>query len=247
MKPSSFCVRTALALIVCLSGSHEATGQQRGHFLLGAGTSYVFGTEGSPSNLMYSLGAGLTYDLRERVRLTGALGGFRSAVSFPGTGPRRESVSGPLLYAGAEYLLGMPTGKCVPVVSLGLGCRLAIPMKTGEPLYDRAAPEGVKDSRYIPLVDTDGVQSRVSSQGSADGVFLKAAVGTDIRLGGVSLNVSLTGELTEYFSGAFAKGTAERFGRAGTLTDGTPVFMAGRAPFGERLRGAAGIAVTVRL
>ena len=128
-----------------------------------------------------------------------------------------------------------------------LGYRLAIPMKTGEPLYDRDAPEGVKDCRYIPLVVTDGVQSRVSSQGSADGVFLKAAVGTDIRLGGVSLNVSLTGELTEYFSGAFAKGTAGRFGRSGTLTDGTPVFRAGRMPFGERLRGAAGIAVTVRL
>lgn len=247
MKPSSFCVRAVAAGLLGLALCHEADGQKRGHFLLGAGTSYVFGSEGSPSNLMYSLGAGLSYDLTGRVRLTGAFGGYRSAVSFVGTAPRREPVSGPLLYGGADYLLGMPGGGCIPVVSLGAGYRLALPTKTGEPLYDHDAPEGVRDRRYIPLVVTDGVQSGVSSQGGADGLFLRAAVGADIRLGGVSLNVSLTGEVTEYFSGAFAKGSGERFGRAGGLTDGTPVFRAGKAPFGERLRGALGITLKVTL
>ena len=196
---------------------------------------------------MYSLDAGLSYELPHGFSLMGGLGGFRSAVSFPGSGPRRESLSGPLLYGGAEYRFRDEGSTVRPVASLVAGYRLAIPMESEEPLYDVDAPDGVTDYRYVPLVKTDGVRSGVTRQVTPDGPFLRAGIGTDIRIGEVILNVSLTGELSDYYTGAFVKGSAERFGKGASLRDGTPAFRAGRAPFGERLRGAAGIAVKVRL
>lgn len=147
--------------LMCIS----AFCQQRGHFLLGGGTSCIIGSGSAdnPSNLIYTLEAGISYDLLEHLRLTGGFGGFRSVMTFYEGVKQYESANGPLLWLGADYLF-LPEGKAIrPSASLNLGYRLAIP--------------------------------RASN--SAEGAFLHAALGADFHLGGLSLNLSLTAELTQ--------------------------------------------------
>jgi hypothetical protein len=156
--------RYLLTLFLCLLGV-QAFCQQKGHFLLGGGTSCIFGdgTADNPSNLMYSLEAGISYDLLENLRLTGGIGGFRSVMTFYGGEKQYESANGPLIWLGADYLF-LPEGKAIrPSASLSIGYRRAIP--------------------------------RASN--SADGAFLHTSIGTDFHLGGLSLNLSLTAELTQ--------------------------------------------------
>ena len=156
--------RYLLTLFLCLLGL-QAFCQQKGHFLLGGSTSCIIGngTAEDPSNLMYSLEAGISYDLWEHLRVTGGFGGFRSVMTFYEGIKQYESANGPLLWLGADYLF-LPEGKAIrPSASMSLGYRLAIP--------------------------------RASN--SAEGAFLRTALGADFHLGGLSLNLSITAELTQ--------------------------------------------------
>jgi hypothetical protein len=153
-----------LTLFLCLI-SIESFCQQKGHFIVGGGASCIFGsgTAEDPSNLMYTLDAGISYDLFEQLRLTGGFGGFRSVMTFYGKYRQYESVNGPLVWIGADYLF-LPEGKVIrPSATMSLGYRRAIP--------------------------------RASN--SAEGAFLHTTFGADFHLGGLSLNLSLTAELTQ--------------------------------------------------
>lgn len=164
IKYSNNMKRYLLTIILCLLGL-QALCQQRGHFLLGGGTSCIFGngTPDNPSNLLYTIEAGISYDLIEHLRLAGGFGGFRSVMTFYEEEKQYESANGPLLWLGADYIF-LPEGKAIrPSASLNLGYRLAVP--------------------------------RASN--SAVGVFLRAALGADFHIGGLSINLALTAELTQ--------------------------------------------------
>ena len=156
-----------LTLLLCFL-STCALCQQRGHFLLGGNTSVIFGagTTDNPSTLFYTLEAGISYDILERLRLCGTLGGFRSVMSFSNEGWMAETANGPMVRLGADYLFSMPWKHLRPSASLSAGYRLRIP----------------------PVAD-----ARASRP---DGAFLQAAIGTDFLVGGLCLNLSLKGELT---------------------------------------------------
>lgn len=153
-----------LTLFLCLL-SVTALCQQKGHFILGGGSSVIFGkgSPESPSTLFYALEAGITYDLLENLRLTGTLGGYRSLVSWNADGWLEETANGPMLRAGADYLFPLPSRHFQILTSLSAGYRLRIP--------PNATPR-------------------------AEGAFLAAGLGTEILLGGLRLDLSLTAELT---------------------------------------------------
>lgn len=159
-----------LALFLCLLSMSTALCQQKGHFLLGGGTSVIFGSE-SPSILMYSLEAGISYNILESLRLTGTLGGFRSVMSFGDDGWQPQTANGPLARIGADYLF-LPEGSAFrPSASLSVGYRLRVP----------------------PGADSPGL---TGPPVRADGAFLTAGIGADICVGGLCLSIALTGELT---------------------------------------------------
>ena len=251
---SFFCVRAALAgtfFLASLPGGQDAFCQQKGHFAVSTSVETIIGGSAAdnPSNLMYSIEGGITYDILERLRLHGAFGGFRSLLSYYGSALREEPLMGPQVSVGADYLFGSWGRHVRPVGGLSLGFRYVIPSSGDEPLYEQNPAPGMTDNRYIPYVRTNDrtmdVESRIRS--GADGAFLRAGLGADILIGEVCLNVALTGELTEFFTGGIAKGTGERFGRPDRLKDGTEVFRAGKAPFWERLRGAVGLSLRLML
>lgn len=159
-----------LALALCLASMTSAFCQQKGHFILGGGTCVIFGT-GSPSVLMYSLEAGISYDILESLRLTGTLGGFRSVISFGDDGWQPQTANGPLARIGADYLFLQEDSTFRPSASLSVGYRLRVP----------------------PGADSPGL---AGPPVRADGAFLMAAVGTDVRIGSLCLSIALTGELT---------------------------------------------------
>lgn len=249
MKVSKLFVWSVIFTLLTIVGSLEAGAQKKGHFYLGGATSFIFSNNdsNSPSSLIYSIEAGLSFNFFHKFSLLGGLGGFRSVVSFPETGPRCESISGPLLYSGAAYCFGEKGKTFRPIASLVAGYRIAIPMEREEPLYDKNAPDDVTDYRYVPLVKSDGIQSNITRQVTSDGFFARASIGTDIHIREVILNVSIIGELTEYYTGAFIKTSSEGFGKGSFLKDGTPVYRSGKLPFGERLRGCVGLSLNVIL
>lgn len=157
------------ALLLCLL-SYTATCQQKGHFILDGGTSVIIGDK-KPSVLMYSLEAGISYDLLQRLRLKGSIGGFRNVMSFDRTGWIPETANGPLVRLGADYILLPEDKRFRPLASFSAGYRLRIP-----PEADSSAMEG------IPV--------------QPDGAFLCAALGADIRIENLTLGFSVTGELT---------------------------------------------------
>ena len=117
-----------LTLFLCLM-SVTALCQQKGHFILGGGTSVIFGkgSPESPSTLFYALEAGITYDLLENLRLIGTLGGYRSVMSWDTDGWQEETANGPMLRAGAEYLFPRSSPHIQFLASLSAGYRLRIP------------------------------------------------------------------------------------------------------------------------
>ena len=157
-----------LTLLMCLV-SLTGLCQQRGHFILGGGTSVIFGkgSYDSPSNLFYTLEAGITYDLLEHLRLNGTLGGFRSVMSFTDRGWSPETANGAMARIGASYLFPLPSRHFQILTSLSAGYRLRIPPEADSPVTTRP-----------------------------DGAFLQAGIGTEILLGGLRLDLSLTGEIT---------------------------------------------------
>lgn len=120
--------RTVLVLILCLVSLHVKC-QQKGHFIIGGGPEYVFGkgTWSSPSIMMYSLEAGISYNLLESLRLSGSLGGFRSVMA----------TNGPMVKLGADYVF-LPNSKYInPTISINAGYRIAMPPKEDERLENR--------------------------------------------------------------------------------------------------------------
>ena len=114
------------ALLLCTTVI-AAQGQQKGHFILGGGPEYIFGKEGGPSTLMYSLEAGISYNLLESLRLSGSLGGFRSVMSFHKEGRQAQTGNGPMVKLGASYIF-LPNGRNIsPTASFGAGYRATIP------------------------------------------------------------------------------------------------------------------------
>ena len=114
------------ALLLCTTVI-AAQGQQKGHFILGGGPEYIFGKEGGPSTLMYSLEAGISYNLLESLRLSGSLGGFRSVMSFHKEGRQAQTGNGPMVKLGASYIF-RPNGRYIsPAASVGAGYRVTIP------------------------------------------------------------------------------------------------------------------------
>ena len=163
-----------LLLLLTLSAfSLPALCQQKGHFLLEGGTSVIFGagTADSPSTLFYAIEGGISYDLLENLRLTGPIGGFRSVMTITGNGWRADTVNGPLLRIGAQYLFLPEERAFRPSASLSIGYRLRVP------------PEALS-------------LGQAPSPGRADGPFLTAGLGTDLRVGGLRLGIALTAELT---------------------------------------------------
>ena len=158
------------ALFLCLL---TATGQQKGHFILGGGPSVIIGTQ-KASVLMYSLEAGISYNLLESLRLTASLGGFRSVMSFDRNEWTPESANGPMVSLGADYLFLRETKRFRPLVSLSTGYRL------------RIRPGNVSEGTAVKPV-------------RADGAFLTAALGGDLRIGGLCMGIALTGHLTGSF------------------------------------------------
>ena len=157
-----------LTLLMCLV-SLTGLCQQRGHFILGGGTSVIFGkgSYDSPSNLFYTLEAGITYDILEQLRLHGTLGGFRSVMSFTDRGWSPETANGTMARIGASYLFPLPWKHLRPSASLSAGYRLRVPPEADSSITTRP-----------------------------DGAFLQAGIGTEILLGGLLLDISLTAELT---------------------------------------------------
>ena len=117
-----------LTLFLCLM-STCALCQQKGHFILGGGTSVIFGkgSPESPSTLFYALEAGITYDLLDQLRLCGALGGYRSVISWNTEGWEEETANGPMFRAGADYLFPHSSPHIQFLASLSAGYRLRIP------------------------------------------------------------------------------------------------------------------------
>lgn len=114
------------ALLLCATVI-AAQGQQKGHFILGGGPEYIFGNEGVPSTLMYSLEAGISYNILESLRLSGSLGGFRSVMSFYKEGRQAQTSNGPMVKLGASYIF-LPNGRHIsPAASFGAGYRATIP------------------------------------------------------------------------------------------------------------------------
>lgn len=151
--------RTVLVLILCLVSLHVKC-QQKGHFIIGGGPEYVFGkgTWSSPSIMMYSLEAGISYNLLESLRLSGSLGGFRSVMA----------TNGPMVKLGADYVF-LPNSKYInPTISISGGYRTAMPPKEDE-----------------------------RRENKLEGVFIEAAVGADITIGGLKLNLSAKAALTQ--------------------------------------------------
>ena len=120
-------VKTIVAAALCLI-SVLAQGQQKGHFLIGGETAWIFGnnTQERPSILMYSLGAGISYNINSSFRANGGLGGFRNVLSKYNGRFQPETGNGPMLWIGADYLV--PARKAVrPSVSLNAGYRRPVP------------------------------------------------------------------------------------------------------------------------
>ena len=116
------------ALLLCATVI-AAQGQQKGHFILGGGPEYIFGKEDVPSTLMYSLEAGISYNILESLRLSGSLGGFRSVMSFYKEGRQAQTGNGPMVKLGASYIF-LPNGRYIsPAASFGAGYRATIPPK----------------------------------------------------------------------------------------------------------------------
>lgn len=114
------------ALLLCATVI-AAQGQQKGHFILGGGPEYIFGKEGGPSTLMYSLEAGISYNILESLRLSGSLGGFRNVMSFYKEGRQAQTGNGPMVKLGASYIF-LPNGRYIsPAASFGAGYRVTIP------------------------------------------------------------------------------------------------------------------------
>lgn len=114
------------ALLLCTTVI-AAQGQQKGHFILGGGPEYIFGKEGGPSTLMYSLEAGISYNILESLRLSGSLGGFRSVMSFHKEGRQAQTGNGPMVKLGASYIF-RPNGRYIsPAISVNAGYRATIP------------------------------------------------------------------------------------------------------------------------
>ena len=267
----SYCVITILLFILALAQSPVILSQEKnGHFVVGANTSYVFGGNeiDNPSNLMYSIEAGISYNLLETLRLTGGIGGFRSVMSFYNSGQRMENLNGPMAWIGAEYIFN-PNGKGIkPVLALGLGYRLFVPSSMADLTYP-SFNEGLFDGdtmlkntenhiwKYIPFNTREGLTAKIMHQSGAEGIFLRCGIGTDIAIGNLSLNVSIIGELTEFYTGSFAKDTGERYGRVVVLHTldednvpigaGTKVYTAGKKPFPQRLRGVVGLSIKLLL
>lgn len=153
--------------------SGQALCQQKGHFLLEGGPSVIIGsgTKESPSTLFYAIEAGISYDILESLRLTGTIGGFRSVMTITGNGWRADTSNGALFRLGAQYLFLKEERAVRPSVSLSAGYRLRIP------------PEALSPGQ-------------VPSPGRADGPFLSAGLGADLRIGGLRVGVALTAELT---------------------------------------------------
>lgn len=161
--------KTVLALLMCLM-SFTALCQQRGHFILGGGAEVIFGDEAAGA-LFYTLEAGIAYDILESLRVSGTLGGFRSVMSFSATSWWSETAGGPMLRVSAQYLFLPESSAFRPSASISAGYRLRVP------------PEAV------PLGQT-------ASPLRSDGPFLSAGLGADLRVGGLRLGLTLTGELT---------------------------------------------------
>ena len=161
--------RTILILILFLF-SLQAKSQQKGHLILGGGPEFVWGqgTWNNPSLLLYSLEAGISYNLLESLRLSGSLGGFRSVTAFFKDGSQAETTNGPMIKIGAGYVF-RPNNKYIsPTISISGGYRTAMPPKEDE-----------------------------RRENKLEGVFIEAAVGADITIGGLKLNLAAKAALTQ--------------------------------------------------
>lgn len=269
-KAKRYFSAVVLLSVISLAGENNVFSQERGHFIAGANTSYLFGggKADNPSNLMYSLEAGIAYDVHEHVRITGGFGGFRSVMSFYDQGRRMEILNGPMAWVGAEYVFN-PIGKVFhPVISLGLGYRFFVPSSMEEPSYPKFG-QGLFDGdvmlenteehiwKYLPYVNREGLNARNTLQSGTEGVFLRGGIGTDIIMGNLCLNVSFFGELTEFYTGGFAMDSGKRYGRSVKLhnvngdkepiDEGIDVYTDGKAPFLQRLRVLVGFSIKVML
>lgn len=182
--------RTIVILLLALI-SLEAYCQQKGHFLLGGGTSVIFGT-GAPdsrSSVFYTLEAGISYDILESLRITGALGGFRSVFSFSRNGWSPEYANGLMGTIGADYLF-LPEGSAFrPSVSLSAGYRLRVPPEVIPPgqVPSPVRPDGPFFTAGL------GADVRFGGHGAAGRI---GGHGAASRIGGLRLGFSLTASLT---------------------------------------------------
>lgn len=164
-------VKILTIVMMCLLVGTNVSAQQKGHFVIGAAPSFVFGdaSTNNPHKMVYSLEAGISYDVLESLRVGGSFGGFKNAASYNTMEGWKEGRSNGLnVKIGADYLLLDANKVFRPTLSLNLGYRFAIP-KTN---------------------DND-------SNNYLRGAFVNAGVGSDINIGGACFNVSVIGELTQ--------------------------------------------------
>ena len=250
------------SFLLCVSGN-DAISQTKGHFVIDANTIYVFGTNdtNNPSGLTYEIETGVSYDLSSKLRIGGGFGGFRSVCSYNINNKQKETSNGPCLWVTTEYLL-LPQNKIIrPILFAGIGYRFIIPAKTEEIRYEQYPEPGIKDYRFIPVINNNGIRSYTTQQNSIDGIYLKLGIAADIKIGECILNLSMFGELTQYYTGAFAKETGERYGRLERIAIDPPkdkngkdriqgridVFKPGNKPFMQTIRVATGLSIKVLL
>ena len=236
--------------------------QKRGY---GFFTPYAqFALAGAGENatpvLQAGMDMGIGYNVNNNLGIHVGIGAYRSIRSFnninednKNSKDHTESASGPRLFAGLDWFI-LPENTVCPRLSFYAGYQFLISSFHDEPLYDTEGidkgiyniddSDEIIDARYIPVKDYTWFGDNYHIQHGANGLFLGLKAGTDFKINNITLNVSLSYELSQYHDGAFAGDRQEKFGYFGDI-NAFPSYRPWKVPFFQKFRNVFGFSVSL--